>query len=122
MRHCKPSVIRVARSELVSIFLRQSGVNCLILSAWVNDKINSKFIFPAICQERSRIPQAIWRAAEENDNLVEQVHGDVNHEGTQRTLVGGVITGQAYDSMRMKSLEVCNSLLLLSSSDRCSRP
>jgi hypothetical protein len=24
--------------------------------------------------------------------------------------------------MRMKSLEVCNSLLLLSSSDRCSRP
>ncbi|KAJ7222651.1 hypothetical protein C8J57DRAFT_1094515 [Mycena rebaudengoi] len=74
-------------------------------TAWVNDKINSKFIFPAICQERSRIPQAIWRAAEENDNLVEQVHGDVNHEGTQRTLVGGVITGQAYDSMRMKSLE-----------------
>ncbi|KAJ7211557.1 hypothetical protein C8J57DRAFT_1097634, partial [Mycena rebaudengoi] len=91
-------------------------------TAWVNDKINSKFIFPAICQERSRIPLAIWRAAEENDNLVEQVHGDVNREGTQRTLVGGIITGQAFDSMRMKSLEVRKSPFLYSLLIIASRP
>ncbi|KAJ7252177.1 hypothetical protein C8J57DRAFT_1238053 [Mycena rebaudengoi] len=41
-----------------------------------------------------------------NDNLVEQVHGDVNREGTQLSLAGGIIRGQAFDAMKMKSLQV----------------
>ncbi|KAJ7231184.1 hypothetical protein C8J57DRAFT_958149, partial [Mycena rebaudengoi] len=65
---------------------------------WVNNKISSKFIFPGICQEKSFIPSAIWKATEENDNLVEQVHGDVNREGTQLSLAGGIIRGQAFDA------------------------
>jgi hypothetical protein len=73
----------------------------------VNDKINSKFIFPAICQEKSFIPLEVFRAAEENDNIVEAVHGRVNREGTQLSLAGGISIGKEFDFMKMKLLQVC---------------
>ncbi|KAJ6456200.1 hypothetical protein C8R45DRAFT_1056526 [Mycena sanguinolenta] len=74
-------------------------------SDWINDKESSKFIFPGICWEKSHIPLVIWQARDQNSNLVETVHRDVNREGVHCTLLGGVIKGQHYDSMKMKTLQ-----------------
>ncbi|KAJ7747876.1 hypothetical protein B0H14DRAFT_2541606 [Mycena olivaceomarginata] len=73
---------------------------------WVQDKIRSKFAFPALCWEKSFIPQDVWKAGDGHSNLIESVHADVNREGVRCTLVGGLKKGQAFDNMKMKTLEV----------------
>ncbi|KAJ7730898.1 hypothetical protein DFH07DRAFT_756061 [Mycena maculata] len=75
-------------------------------SDWLRDKIHSKFVFPAICWERSFIPELIWRAGDSNTNLIESVHRDVNHDGVHCTLLGGLQKGQAYDSWKIRTLEI----------------
>ncbi|KAJ3860037.1 hypothetical protein EV359DRAFT_49934, partial [Lentinula novae-zelandiae] len=71
---------------------------------WVLDKESSKFVFPAICWEKSYIPFDIWNARPRESNIVEVVHANVNMEGTQCTLVGGVIKGKHYDLLKQRSL------------------
>lgn len=73
---------------------------------WVQDKIRSKFAFPALCWEKSLIPIDIWKAGDSTSNIIESVHADVNREGVGCTLVGAVRKGQAFDAMKMKDLEV----------------
>ncbi|KAJ7847228.1 hypothetical protein B0H14DRAFT_3138563 [Mycena olivaceomarginata] len=73
---------------------------------WVQDKIRGKFAFPALCWERSFIPEDVWKAGEAHSNLIESVHADVNREGVRCTLVGGLKKGQAFDKIKMKTLEV----------------
>lgn len=73
---------------------------------WVQDKIRSKFAFEGLCWEKSHIPEDVWRAGASNSNLIESVHADVNREGVRCTLLGGVKKGQAFDAMKMKTLEV----------------
>lgn len=75
-------------------------------SDWVRDKVRSKFAFEALCWEKSYIPKLVWMAGDANTNLIESVHADVNREGVQCTLVGGIKKGQAFDSMKMKTLKV----------------
>ncbi|KAJ4463608.1 hypothetical protein C8R41DRAFT_872387 [Lentinula lateritia] len=58
---------------------------------WLSDKETSKFVFLAICWEKSYIPFDIWNARPRESNVVEVVHANVNMEGTQCTLAGGVI-------------------------------
>ncbi|KAJ7763443.1 hypothetical protein B0H16DRAFT_1718672 [Mycena metata] len=72
---------------------------------WLRDKESCRFVFPAICWELSCIPWDIWRAGDSNTNLVESSHSDVNREGVRCTLLGGLQKGQAFDVMRLKSLE-----------------
>ncbi|KAJ7853145.1 hypothetical protein B0H14DRAFT_3136936 [Mycena olivaceomarginata] len=48
----------------------------------------------------------VWKAGEAHSNLIESVHADVNREGVWCTLVGGLTKGQAFDKMKMKTLEV----------------
>ncbi|KAF8176638.1 hypothetical protein K438DRAFT_71132 [Mycena galopus ATCC 62051] len=72
---------------------------------WVNDKITAQFPFPAICWEKSLIPLPIWQAGERHSNLIETVHRDVNREGVHCTLLGGVIKGQRFDALKMKTLQ-----------------
>ncbi|KAJ3839118.1 hypothetical protein F5878DRAFT_617485 [Lentinula raphanica] len=72
---------------------------------WVADKEHSKFAFPAICWERSYIPLEIWQARRRESNVVEIVHANVNLEGTQCTLVGGVMKGKHFDLMKQRALE-----------------
>ena len=38
--------------------------------------------------------------------IIESVHADVNQEGVGCTLVGAVIKGQVFDTMKMKDLKV----------------
>ena len=73
---------------------------------WVDDKVRSKFAFAVICWEKSHIPLAIWKAGDSTSNLIESVHADVNREGVKCTLVGGIKKGEAFDTMKMRSLKV----------------
>jgi hypothetical protein len=59
-----------------------------------------------MCWGKSCIPLAIWRAGDFTSNLIESVHADVNREGVKCTLVGGIKKGEAFDTMKMRSLKV----------------
>ncbi|KAJ7127685.1 hypothetical protein C8R44DRAFT_616325 [Mycena epipterygia] len=72
---------------------------------WINNKLSSRFIFPGICWEKSYIPLAVWQAGERSSNLIETVHRDVNREGVHCTLLGGIIKGQRFDALKMKTLK-----------------
>ncbi|KAF5353020.1 hypothetical protein D9757_012737 [Collybiopsis confluens] len=58
-----------------------------------------------ICWEKSFIPMEIWQARRRESNVVEIVHANVNREGTQCTLVGGVSKGQHYDLMKQRAVQ-----------------
>lgn len=88
-------------------FLTPSSFACTL--DWLADKETSGFVFPAICWEKSYIPWDIWCAGDSNSNLIESVHSDANREGVHCTLLGGLHKGQAFDSMRLKSLQVGGS-------------
>ncbi|KAJ7838385.1 hypothetical protein B0H14DRAFT_3700171 [Mycena olivaceomarginata] len=47
-----------------------------------------------------------WMAGDSHTNLVETVHRDANREGVQCTLLGGLQKSQAFDSMKMRTLEL----------------
>ncbi|KAK0430244.1 hypothetical protein EV421DRAFT_1666717, partial [Armillaria borealis] len=64
---------------------------------WVQDKIQSKFAFEAMCWEKSKIPLDIWKAGNSSTNLAEGLHADVNCEGIQCSLVGGIRRTQHFD-------------------------
>ncbi|KAJ7122259.1 hypothetical protein C8R44DRAFT_622063 [Mycena epipterygia] len=80
---------------------------------WLKDKESTHFAFQAICWEKSFIPKHIWMSGDSNTNLIESVHLDVNREGVHCTLLGGLQKGQAYDSLKMHTLEVGFFLLSL---------
>ncbi|KAJ6462953.1 hypothetical protein C8R45DRAFT_940611 [Mycena sanguinolenta] len=44
-------------------------------------------------------------AGERHSNLIETVHRDVNREGVHCTLLGGVIKGQRFDALKIKTLQ-----------------
>ncbi|KAF8145358.1 hypothetical protein K438DRAFT_1630265 [Mycena galopus ATCC 62051] len=73
---------------------------------WIKDKQTTHFVFEAICWERSHIPLSVWKAGDSHTNLVETVHRDANREGVQCTLLGGLQKGQAFDSLKMRTLEL----------------
>ncbi|PBK69410.1 hypothetical protein ARMSODRAFT_1018827 [Armillaria solidipes] len=73
---------------------------------WVQDKIRSKFAFEAMCWEKSKLPLDIWKAGNSHTNLAEGLHADVNREGIQCSLVGGIRRAQHFDMMRLKSQQV----------------
>ncbi|KAJ4492439.1 hypothetical protein C8R41DRAFT_765202 [Lentinula lateritia] len=77
---------------------------------WLSDKETSRFVFPAICWEKSYIPFDVWNARLRESNVVEVVHANVNMEGTQCTLVGGVYKGKHYDLLKQRSLIVSGQL------------
>ncbi|KAJ7599699.1 hypothetical protein C8J56DRAFT_1156467 [Mycena floridula] len=70
---------------------------------WIANKINSQFALQGMCWEKSFIPRDIWAAANGHTNLIESVHYDVNIEGKDCSLLGGIEKGHAYDSMKMKA-------------------
>ncbi|KAJ6585422.1 hypothetical protein B0H19DRAFT_927021 [Mycena capillaripes] len=73
---------------------------------WVRDKERSHFAFEGMCWAKSFIPKDVWMAGERTSNLIETAHADVNREGVHCTLVGGVMKGEFYDALQMKTLKV----------------
>ncbi|KAJ7280439.1 hypothetical protein C8J57DRAFT_1220907 [Mycena rebaudengoi] len=65
----------------------------------------SKFAFAGMCWAKSFIPRDIWLSGERTSNLIESVHADVNCEGLHCTMVGGVLKGEFFDSLQMKTLK-----------------
>ncbi|KAJ3851308.1 hypothetical protein EV368DRAFT_3183, partial [Lentinula lateritia] len=82
----------------IIVFGEKAGQN------WLLDKESSKFAFPAICWEKSLIPLDIWQARCRESNVVEVVHVNVNLEGTNCSLVGGVIKGKRFDLIKERAL------------------
>ncbi|KAJ6527069.1 hypothetical protein B0H19DRAFT_970076 [Mycena capillaripes] len=77
---------------------------------WVADKERSHFAFEGMCWAKSFIPKLVWQAGERTSNLIESVHADVNREGVHCTLLGGVLKGEFYDALQMKTLKAsCSS-------------
>ncbi|KAJ6479653.1 hypothetical protein C8R45DRAFT_786072, partial [Mycena sanguinolenta] len=72
---------------------------------WLSNKQSSGFVFEGICWEKSFIPEKIWKAGDNNSNLIETVHRDANREGVHCTLLGGLRKAQQFDSMKMKTLK-----------------
>lgn len=77
-----------------------------LVADWLRDKETTHFVFAAICWEKSFIPETIWRAGDSNTNLVESTHRDANREGVHCTLLGGFQKGQAFDALKIRTLEV----------------
>jgi hypothetical protein len=51
-------------------------------------------------------------AGDSTTNLIESVHRDTNREGIHCTLLGGLQKGQAFDSWKIRTLEVTKFCLL----------
>ena len=66
--------------------------------------MKSKFALPAIYWPMSKIPLDIWKAAPSTTNGNEQAHRNVNRDGTQLTLLAGVMRGMQYDVRAIQSL------------------
>ncbi|TFK38321.1 hypothetical protein BDQ12DRAFT_588888, partial [Crucibulum laeve] len=65
--------------------------------AWLKDELDGKFIIPAIYQPASLIPLHIWQALPSTTNGNEQSHRNVNHDGINLTMQGGIMCGMQYD-------------------------
>lgn len=50
-------------------------------------------------------------AGDDHSNTIEASHSDVNREGTNCTLLGGIEKGRQYDAMKLNTLMVSASQL-----------
>ncbi|KAK0449904.1 hypothetical protein EV421DRAFT_1704284 [Armillaria borealis] len=69
---------------------------------WVENKVQSKFAFEAMAWHKSRIPCDIWESGDATTNISEALHADINREGIQNSLLGGIMRARYFDTMRMK--------------------
>ncbi|KAJ7505090.1 hypothetical protein B0H11DRAFT_1709164 [Mycena galericulata] len=78
--------------------------------AWLKDKrVGSKFALPALYQPMSLIPLEIWKSAPSTTNGNEQAHRNINRDGVNLTMLGGIMRGMQYDARTMGSLELHSS-------------
>ncbi|KAK7001996.1 hypothetical protein R3P38DRAFT_3608943 [Favolaschia claudopus] len=75
--------------------------------AWLKDKrIGSKFALPAIYQPASLIPLELWKSAPSTTNGNEQAHRNINRDGVNLTILGGIMRGMQYDARAMEALQL----------------
>jgi hypothetical protein len=68
------------------------GSYALYQLAWLKDKrIGSKFAIPALYQPASLIPLEIWKSAPSTTNGNEQAHRNINRDGVNLTMLGGIM-------------------------------
>ncbi|KAJ7242720.1 hypothetical protein C8J57DRAFT_1526083 [Mycena rebaudengoi] len=78
--------------------------------AWLKDKrVGSKFALPALYQPASLIPLEIWKSAPSTTNGNEQAHRNINRDGVNLTVLGGLMRGMQYDARAMGALELHSS-------------
>jgi hypothetical protein len=86
------------------------GSYALYPLAWLKDKrIGSKFAIPALYQPASLIPLEIWKSAPSTTNGNEQAHRNINRDGVNLTMLGGIMRGMQYDARAMEALELHSS-------------
>ncbi|KAJ7728102.1 hypothetical protein B0H16DRAFT_1331143 [Mycena metata] len=75
--------------------------------AWLKDKrVGSKFAIPALYQPASLIPLEIWKSAPSTTNGNEQAHRNINRDGVNLTMLGGIMRGMQYDARAMGTLKL----------------
>ncbi|KAF9221065.1 hypothetical protein BS17DRAFT_639139, partial [Gyrodon lividus] len=66
---------------------------------WLRDKTEgTMFALPAIYFLKSWMPAEIWKAHPSTTNGNEQAHRNINQDGTNLSLLGGVMHGHDYDA------------------------
>ena len=81
--------------------------NVFNLAAWLNDKrVTNKFAIPALYQPASLIPLGVWRASPSTTNGNEQAHRNINRDGVNLTVLGGIMRGMQYDHRAAASLDL----------------
>ena len=90
-----------------TIHLHTHIIKTNYLTAWLKDKIEgSKFALPALYFPRSLIPPDIWKACPTTTNGNKQAHCNINQDGTNLTLLGGIMRGQEYDARAATSIDI----------------
>ncbi|KAF7333550.1 hypothetical protein MSAN_02419900 [Mycena sanguinolenta] len=91
--------------------------------AWLKDKqIGSKFSIPALYQPASLIPLEIWKSGSSTTNGNEQSHRNINRDGVNLTMLGGIMRGMQYDVRAMGALDLHASRGIYSSCRHGLRP
>jgi len=84
----------------------------------LKDKVETnQFALPALYHPASLIPEDIWCAYPATTNGNEQAHRNVNRDGVNLTLLGGIMRGRAFDDRAAQSIDVHASLGI----DTCDR-
>jgi len=65
-----------------------------------------------MCRDFSFIPLPIWKAGDRHTNIIETLHADVNREGKNSTLVGGVVKGRRLHVTKLGTLDISPYLSL----------
>lgn len=89
------------------LFWPYAWQNLTTSADWLANKERAKFAFSAICWEQSFVPLDVWMSGESHSNVVEAAHANVNREGIQCTIVGGIMKGRHFDILGLATLEVC---------------
>ncbi|KIM62791.1 hypothetical protein SCLCIDRAFT_119086, partial [Scleroderma citrinum Foug A] len=77
--------------------------------AWLKDKIEgNKFALPALYFQKSLIPADIWRACPTTTNSNEQAHQNINQDGTNLSVLGGIMHGRDYNDCMEASININN--------------
>ncbi|KAF8126785.1 hypothetical protein EV363DRAFT_1298507 [Boletus edulis] len=75
--------------------------------AWLKEKIvDTKFALPALYYPESLMPLEFWQACPTTTNGNEQAHRSINRDGTNLTLLAGIMRGQEYDKRAATSINV----------------
>ncbi|KAF8187531.1 hypothetical protein BJ912DRAFT_926768 [Pholiota molesta] len=75
--------------------------------AWLKDKrVTNKFALAGLCQPLSLIPLDVWKASPSTTNGNEQSHRNINRDGVNLTILGGIMLGMQYDFRATASREL----------------
>ncbi|KAJ7343720.1 hypothetical protein DFH08DRAFT_640333, partial [Mycena albidolilacea] len=70
--------------------------------AWLKDKrTGSQFVLPALYQPHGLISLEIWKSAPSTSNRNEQSHRNVNQDGVNLMMLGGIMRDMQYDARAM---------------------
>ncbi|KAG6374675.1 hypothetical protein JVT61DRAFT_4044 [Boletus reticuloceps] len=88
--------------------------------AWLKDKLDAdQFALAAIYRPASFIPEDIWKASPSTTNGNEQSHRNINRDGINLTLLGGIMRGKEYDDRAAASIEL-HAAYSINRRDQCS--
>jgi hypothetical protein len=77
------------------------------LAAWLKDKQHGrKFALPALYQPFSFIPLDIWKASPSTSNGNEQAHQNINRDGVNLTILGGIMLEMQFDARATTRLDL----------------
>ncbi|KAJ7256624.1 hypothetical protein C8J57DRAFT_982448, partial [Mycena rebaudengoi] len=118
LRHCTTKKVRDAMLSLSSSQIHPDMPAAFQIienggrkaKAWLKDKQSgSKFALPALYQPLSLIPLDIWKSAPSTTNGNEQSHRNINRDGVNLTVLGGIMRGMQYDARAMGTLDLYSS-------------